>query len=242
MLVWDETAAKNDWQVGDRIDVEFARTGVQAVEVVGIYSDKAFFGADYVLSPPVFRAKFTDDLVESLYVRRAPGVSAADAERAIASVLASSPNVEVKTKAEFKQEQMNGVDQVLGLVFVLLGLSIIVALLGIVNTLALSIFERTGEIGLLRAVGMNRRQVRRMIRWESVLVSVLGAVLGIGIGVFFGWALVTALEDTGVSGMVLPGGQLVVFTVLAGLAGMAAAALPARRAARLDVLGAITHH
>jgi putative ABC transport system permease protein len=117
----------------------------------------------------------------------------------------------------------------------------VIALIGIANTLVLSIVERTRELGLLRAVGMSRRQVRRMVRWESVLVALLGAVLGLSIGVGFGWVLCRALEDQGVNAFVVPHGELVTIAVLAGVAGVAAALLPARRAARLDVLAAIAH-
>jgi putative ABC transport system permease protein len=120
-------------------------------------------------------------------------------------------------------------------------LSIIIALFGIVNTLALSIFERTRELGLLRAVGMSRRQVRSMIRGESVIIAVLGAVLGLAVGILFGYAIVGALDDEGIGKVVVPGGQLLTYVVLAALAGVVAAVFPARRAARLDVLAAISY-
>ena len=116
-----------------------------------------------------------------------------------------------------------------------------IALIGIVNTLALSIFERTRELGLLRAVGMVRRQLKRMIRWESVIITVLGAVLGLAVGTFFGWAAVSAMGDIGVDRLSLPALRLIMFVVVAGLAGVVAAIFPARRAARLDVLRAIAH-
>jgi putative ABC transport system permease protein len=123
----------------------------------------------------------------------------------------------------------------------LLAMAILIALFGIVNTLGLSIFERTRELGLLRAIGMGRRQVRGMIRSESVIIAVIGAVLGIAIGVFFGWALQQALEPEGITELAIPVGQLVVYLVFAGLAGVLAAVWPARRAARLDVLRAIAY-
>ncbi len=123
----------------------------------------------------------------------------------------------------------------------LLFLSILIALFGIVNTLALSVFERTRELGLLRAVGMSRRQVRSMIRGESVIIAVLGAVLGLAVGVLFGWALVGALDSEGVNNLVIPGGQLLTYVILAAIAGVVAAVFPARRAAKLDVLAAISY-
>jgi putative ABC transport system permease protein len=117
---------------------------------------------------------------------------------------------------------------------------VVIALFGIVNTLGLSIFERIRELGLLRAVGATRRQVRAMIRWEAVIIAVLGAVLGLAVGVFFGWTIVRALRSVGITEFALPGGQLVIFVVFAALAGVLAAVLPGRRAAKVDVLRAIT--
>jgi putative ABC transport system permease protein len=127
----------------------------------------------------------------------------------------------------------------LALVYALLALAIVIALLGIGNTLALSIFERTRELGLLRAVGMTRSQLRSTIRWESVIIALQGTFLGLLIGVFFGWALVRALADQGIDQFTIPVVTLGIVVVLAALAGVVAAILPGRRAARLDVLKAI---
>jgi putative ABC transport system permease protein len=128
----------------------------------------------------------------------------------------------------------------LGLIYVMLGLAIVIALMGIANALSLAIHERTRELGLLRAVGTTRRQVRSMIRWESVLVAVLGAVGGVAVGVFLGWALVQAADSAGiVQSFAVPTGQLAVVVAVGALAGALAAIRPARRAARLDVLDAI---
>jgi len=146
----------------------------------------------------------------------------------------------LEDQAQFRKSQANQINQVLGLVTALLALAIIIALFGIVNTLALSIFERTREIGLLRAVGLSRRQTRAMIRWEAVMIAVFGALLGTAVGVFFGWAMVKALKDQGLTSLSFPIGQLVTYVVIAGVFGVIAAVLPARRAARLDVLRAIT--
>ena len=127
------------------------------------------------------------------------------------------------------------------MIFVLLALSLVIALIGIANTLALSVFERTREIGLLRAVGMTRRQLRRAIRWEAVIIAIFGAILGLILGVIFGVAAVVAIPDTFISTVSIPYGSLVVYLVIAGIAGIVAAILPARRAARLNVLDAISH-
>ena len=131
------------------------------------------------------------------------------------------------------------IDMLLNLIYALLALAIVIALMGITNTLALSIFERTRELGLLRAVGMTRRQLRATVRWESMIIALFGTALGLSIGVFFGWSIVRALADQGFRAFVVPTGSLVVVAVIAAIAGVAAAVLPARRAARLDVLGAI---
>ena len=131
------------------------------------------------------------------------------------------------------------VNQLLGLVYALLALAVIIALIGIVNTLMLSVFERTHEIGLLRAVGMRRRQIRAMIRSESVILAVFGAVIGIVVGTGLGIALVSSLRRRASPYTVVPVSSLVVFLVLAALLGLLAASWPARRAARLDVLAAI---
>ncbi|PZR82891.1 MAG: hypothetical protein DLM65_02970, partial [Candidatus Aeolococcus gillhamiae] len=174
-------------------------------------------------------------------LKSAKGVSVAESRAAMKPVLDSFPNVELKDQAQYKASVTSKVDQLQALIGVLLALAIVIAVLGILNTLALSVLERTRELGLLRAVGMSRRQTRRMIRWEAVIVAVLGAVLGLVIGVFFGWAVVRAIADTGINTLRVPGGQLVAYVVIAGLLGVGAAVFPARRAARLNVLAAIAY-
>jgi putative ABC transport system permease protein len=124
----------------------------------------------------------------------------------------------------------------------LLGLALVIALIGIANTLALSIYERTRELGLLRAVGMTRAQLRRTVRAEAVIIALLGTVEGLVVGTLLGWALVSALKSQGITRLSIPITQLVIITVLASLAGVVAAAAPGRRAARLDVLAAIRNH
>jgi putative ABC transport system permease protein len=179
-----------------------------------------------------------DDIV---LIKTAPGTSQAQARAAADRVAKEFPNVKLEDQAQFRQSQGDLINQLLALIYALLGLAILIALVGIVNTLALSIYERTREIGLLRAVGMVRRQVKAMIRWESVIIAVFGALLGTAVGVFFGWAMVQALRDVGISVLAIPGLQLVIYVVLAGLAGILAGLLPARRAARLNVLSAIAY-
>jgi putative ABC transport system permease protein len=240
ILVYDEVANTNGWGVGDDISVEFARTGVQHLTVGGLYSDNRFLG-NYAVSLQTYEANFTEQLDEIVFVKAAEGVPIARARADVEDAVAAYPNVQVNDQAEFKDQQAGFIDQLLALVSALLGLAILIALFGIVNTLGLSIFERTRELGLLRAVGMSRRQVRSMIRWESVIIAVLGAVLGVAIGVLFGWAMQQALASQGITKLTIPPVQLLVYVVLAGLAGVLAAVLPARRAAKLNVLDAISY-
>ncbi len=131
------------------------------------------------------------------------------------------------------------IDTMLGLFYALLMLAVVIALLGIANTLALSIFERTRELGLLRAVGMGRSQVRSTVRWESIIIAVFGTALGLAIGTFFGWATVRAMADQGIDTLTVPVTSLAVVTLIAAFAGAVAAVLPARRAAKVDVLRAL---
>jgi putative ABC transport system permease protein len=155
------------------------------------------------------------------------------------TALAGFPTAKPETIDQFKADQRKQVDQILGLVYALLSLSVIVALLGIVNTLALSVHERTRELGMLRAVGMTRRQVRRMVRGEAVITAVIGAVLGLVLGVAFAAILSRPLASEGFK-LAIPVGTLVILLVLAALAGVLAAIPPARRAAKVDVLRAVT--
>jgi putative ABC transport system permease protein len=132
------------------------------------------------------------------------------------------------------------IDKILNLVYVLLAMALVIALFGIANTLALSVFERTREFGLLRAVGMTRKQVRSTVRWEAVLIALLGTTLGTSIGLGFAWSLFRALENQGFNTFTVPVQQLGVIVVFAAVAAVVAATLPARRAAKLDVLEAIS--
>jgi putative ABC transport system permease protein len=176
----------------------------------------------------------------TIFVKRDAGADPAAVLSGIDSVLATLPTVTAKDQDGFAADQRAPVDQLLGIIYALLGLAVIIAVLGIVNTLALSVIERTREVGLLRAVGMSRRQLRTMIRLESVAISVLGAVLGIGLGLIFGISLQRAISGQGIKVLSVPATQLLVFVVLAAVVGVLAAVWPARRAARMDVLRAIT--
>ena len=144
------------------------------------------------------------------------------------------------TTAGYAKDQTKFIDQIAGVFYAMLALSVLISLFGIVNTLVLSVYERTRELGMLRAVGMTRRQVRRMVRHESVVTALIGAVLGTGVGLLLAALMTGALSDQGVSFSV-PVGSLVAFAVVAAFAGVLAAALPARKASRLNVLEALQY-
>jgi putative ABC transport system permease protein len=186
-----------------------------------------------------YEANFASQFDMQIFVKKASGVDTQSALAAVKDAAKPYPGAKVLDQTGYKEEQAKPINQMLALVYALLALAIVIALLGIGNTLALSIFERTRELGLLRAVGMTRPQLRSSIRWESVIIALQGTVLGLGIGMFFGWALVKALRDEGIDQFTIPFTSLAVVVVLAALAGVAAAILPSRRAAKLDVLKAI---
>src|SRR6266567_1368565 len=232
VLVYRQTAESNHWHVGSTFTAQFARTGKQRLKVVGVYTDNRLLG-NYVVTLGTYDRNFTIQLDTVVLAKTAPGVTEAQAKAAVTRVAHEFPNVKLEDQAQFRHSQANQINTLLGLITALLLLAILIAVIGIINTLALSIFERTREIGLLRAVGMARRQVRTMVRWESVIIAVFGAALGAAVGVFFGWAMVHALKDQGITALTIPGGQLITYIVIAGLLGVVAAALPARRAAKL---------
>ena len=223
---------------GQTLKVSFPK-GDKDVTVAGIFTDKKALpgNGDYVLSLANWNL-FNEPLDQFVLILKPDGVSTAQADRTIKKIADGFGGISADNKAEFKDRQLAQFDQILNLMYVLLLFAVFIALIGIVNTLALSIYERTREIGLLRAVGMTRVQLKRMVRGESLIVAVFGSLLGLPIGLLFGWALVTALSDQGIE-FTLPVGQLIVFLILAGLAGLLAGVPPARRAARLDVLHAI---
>ncbi len=225
--------------MGDRLPVVFARTGTRDFTVQAIYTARGVAG-DYVLPIVAAESNFSEQLDFQVYVKLAPGVDATAARRAIEGALAAYPNAKLLDRTEYKKQQLAQVNQLLSLVYGLLALALTIALIGIANTLALSIHERTRELGLLRAVGMTRAQVRSTVRLESVIIALLGAAEGLVVGTLFGCAVVVALHSQGVSVLTIPVGQLIAVAVVAGLAGVIAAISPSRRAARLDVLRAIT--
>ncbi len=174
-----------------------------------------------------------------VYVMLADDADAGTVKKSIETALAEQPTIALSSQQEFKEQQQGQIDQLLFVMYALLVLSIVIAALGIVNTLVLSVVERTREVRLLRAIGTSRRQIRRMIRIESVVISVFGALLGLGVGLIFGVTLQRVLADDGIELLVIPGAQLVLFVVAAAVIGVLAAVWPSFKASRLNVLRAI---
>jgi putative ABC transport system permease protein len=237
IALYKNTAKDNHWTIGSRLPVEYAATGKSTLTVRAIYDQQALAGS-HVISLQNFEKNFQQQADTIVMIKAAPG-KAESVRGPIESLLKQYPNGKLQDHAQFKAAQAKQITQILNLIYALLMMAIIIAVFGIGNTLALSIFERTHEIGLLRAVGMTRAQVRSVVRWEAVIIALFGTLLGLLIGVFFGWVLVQALKDQGISVLSLPAGSLIVLVVLGSLVGMVAAWLPARRAARLDVLQAV---
>ena len=235
-LLIDTTTANSDHlTVGDTVPVRFALTGPMTMRIGGTYQPNALAGK-YLVGDGFFLRHFQNPLPTAVLLKTD---GSSGVQQGVQHALAPYPNVQVQSRAQFEASQTAQVNQLLGLVYALLALAVIIALIGIVNTLMLSVFERTHEIGLLRAVGMRRRQIRAMIRSESVILAVFGAVIGIIVGTGLGIALVSALHSQGITNTVVPFSNLVIFLILAALLGLLAASWPARRAAKLDVLAAI---
>ena len=237
IAVEDGYATEHGLTLGSKVPVTFAE-GATTLTVEAIFGDETWTGSTFV-DHAVLNSFGIDPLDAKVYVRDAPSVDSATARTALEQAATNYPSVEVMDHSEFKASKAGDINTLLNLIYALLGLAIVIALIGITNTLALSIFERTRELGLLRAIGMTRSQLRATVRWESMIIALFGTLLGLSVGLFFGWSVVHALADQGFTSFVVPTGSLLVVGAIAAIAGVAAAVLPARRAARLDVLGAI---
>jgi ABC-type antimicrobial peptide transport system permease subunit len=187
------------------------------------------------VSSATFDSHWQQPLNLFTFIKMRGGVTDANT-KALEDALKSFPNAKAQTRTKFKDNQIGGFKQVLNILYVLLALSVVISLFGIVNTLVLTVFERTRELGMLRAIGMTRRQVRRMIRHESVITALIGAVLGLVLGVVLGGLFSIAVKEIVFA---IPWLQLVIFTVAAIVVGIVAAIFPARRAARLSPLDAL---
>ena len=238
MAVNERSARRRDISLGDTVPVRFQAATVP-LEVVALFGASGVLPTNFIVTPDAFVKGGLTPLDSLLFVTKAESADTAAVRAQVDRIIKPLPTVTVKDPGELAAEARKQVNLFLYFIYALLGLAVVIAVLGIVNTLALSVIERTREVGLLRAVGLSRRQLRLMVRLESVVVAVLGAVLGVVMGLVFGVVLQRAIADQGVDVLSIPWVRLVIFVALAAVAGVLAAVLPARRAARLDVLRAI---
>jgi putative ABC transport system permease protein len=224
------------WTVGRTLPIEFTDGTTEDVTIRAIYEDNELLGA-IVVPSALYQAHTAQGSLRTVLVSLDPDADINEA-RSLIEPIARRYAGEVQDSQEFASAATQGLDMLLGIVYVLLALAIIIAALGIANTLSLAVHERRREIGLLRAVGQSRRQVRSVLRLESLIIATFGALLGLVIGGFAGTVLFAALPDTP-GGPTLPAGQLVVVTALGIAAGVLAARRPAKRAARVPILDAI---
>ncbi|WP_329173100.1 ABC transporter permease [Streptomyces decoyicus] len=233
------TAAKeHGWQTGDTFDGTFFDKKKAKLKIVGIYADNPVIG-EAIGATSLVDPHLTELKNDELLVKAADGPKE-ELEKQIRHALGDSPLLKVQDHADLRKENAGQIETVLYIVYGLLGMAVIIAVVGVVNTLAMSVFERTREIGMLRAIGLARSGIKQMVRLESVVISLFGAVLGIGVGVFLSWAggnLVSQGLPT--YELLLPWGRLGLFLLIALVVGVLAALWPARRAARLNVLEAI---
>ena len=239
ILVSKAYADDNSTKVGDTLRITTPVGKRIAPKVTGIVNDKGGLTAKLVITNAVAADQFGEPKDAFGLVGADPGADEAAVKQQISTLLkARYPEAEVLTNQEFKDDIAGQVNQLLGLIYALLALAIIVSLFGIVNTLVLSISERTRELGMLRAIGTSRKQVKRMIRWEAVITALIGGVLGVFMGVVLAVLFTQPLDDFTLS---IPVASLIIVLILAGVAGVGASVLPARRASKLDVLEALAY-
>lgn len=238
VLVLDREAEARGLTVGDRLEFGFVDGTTRPLTVLGLYERDELAGG-YVVTQGLHESTGVDQFDFSVYLLANPGADPAKVRAAIEPIVVPFPNAELRSNAEYLDDMAAQVDPIVNLMYALLALAIGIALFSIANSMALSVHERTHEIGLLRAVGMDRSQTRAAIRWEAVLIALVGTLSGVVIGTFFGWALSVTLRGEGLTDVAFPTTSLVVVALLAIAGAVLAATRPARRAARVDVLRAI---
>ncbi len=239
IFVSQKYVENNSAKLGDTISVTLADAQVKNLTIAGIYEFDDLAGK-YTVSRDLVKDSTVITFDFGVYIAMEPGVSDASARTTLQAAVDKYGQGELLSKRAYIDLQSGQVNQLLGLIYGLLFLSVIIAIVGIIITLLLSVFERQREIGLLRAVGMTKSQVRTTVRWESVITSLLGAVVGIVLGVGLGWVIVYALRDQGLSSFSAPVGSTVSILIMAFVIGVLAAVYPAWRATRVNLLSAIT--
>jgi putative ABC transport system permease protein len=240
IVVDDRTATAAGLAVGDTLTVQLARTGEQSMRVVGIY-ERTPVAEGYLVSSADAQAGFSIPAPITAFVKLRPGADEAAVLEQVRAAIAASPEVNVLTLDQYVAASAQIFDIILVMVQILLALAMVIAVLGVINTLALSMIERTREVGLLRAVGMRRGQIMSMVTVESVVICVFGALLGIVVGTGLGVAAFQAFRDSGLTSLAFPWPLMVVYLVAAVIVGVVAAFIPALTAARQNVLRAIAY-
>lgn len=238
MLVGERLAESDGLEVGDKVTLEL-QGGEQELEVAGVIDISGAMQADVLVTLDTLEKGGPAPLDSMVFITAEPGADLDQIREGLEGIVDESPLVTVTDPEALVDAQKDQINQILYFVYGLLGLAIVIAVLGIISTLWLSVIERTREVGLLRAVGLSRSQLRRMIRLEAVVVAVFGALLGLLLGVAFGAGIIYALRDQGLTEFAVPWGRLLLFVLLAGVVGVLASLFPAHRAAKLDVLKAI---
>ncbi|HEY9374493.1 ABC transporter permease [Streptomyces sp.] len=238
VAVAESTAKKQGWKVGDALPVVFGDKAKATLKVGAVFEGSEFV-SPFVLDSKILDAHEEKPFIPQIFVRMDGGESTAN-EGALVKALGDNPAMTVMDKQDIRDAFGGPINMLLNIMYGLLAMALIIAVLGVVNTLAMSVFERQQEIGMLRAIGLDRRRVKRMVRLEAVVISLFGAVVGIGLGSFLGWAVGETFKSSlpGYA-LVLPWDRIGIFLVLAGLVGVLAALWPARSAARLNMLSAI---
>lgn len=237
IFVKDTRAEKKDWTKGSTVNLTFANGTSQTFTVAGVFDGENI--SDYIINKSVFEGTNIVNFDTSIFIKKAENVSEDDARAVLDKTVKDYGQGELLNKREYIDSRSGNVNQLLGLIYGLLFLSVIIAIVGIIITLLLSVFERQRELGLLRAVGMTRQQVRTTVRWESIITSLLGAVMGIVLGIGLGWVIVFALRDQGLTTFSLPVSSTIFIMVMSFVVGVMAAIYPAWRATRVDILNAL---
>ncbi len=239
IFVSQEYANNQDAKLGDTIQVTLADAQIKALKIAGIYTYDEIAGK-YTVSRDLIKDSSVISFDLGVFIKLKPSVSDESARSELQAAVDKYGQGTLLSKREYIDSQSGSINQLLGLIYGLLFLSVIIAVVGIIITLLLSVFERQREIGLLRAVGMTKSQVRTTVRWESVITSLIGAVVGIVLGVGLGWVIVYALRDQGLSSFSVPVGSTVSILIMSFVIGVLAAVYPAWRATRVNLLAAIT--
>lgn len=241
ILISKKRADKDRLAIGGTVTLTLLDGVKHALTVQGVYQKDELAGP-YTISEELYRSSGADLFSFAVFGTAAKGISAATALRAVERVTKEYPNGRLLSRSSYIDEQSKQINQFVNLIYGLLALAVIIAVFGITNTLSLSVYERTRELGLLRAVGAFRSQVRSSVRWESVITALLGTAQGIVIGILLGYAVIISLRDKGLRSFTIPVTTLIVVVVLAVVAGIVASIRPAGRAARLNILDALARH